>query len=297
MKEEIVKETEEQEKKGKKHIFRNTILIIFFLCLLFYLYIHFVEPNMLIVKEQAIVDNNLPYSFHGTKIIQFSDILYGTNIEKKNLKKVVEKINHLKPDIVIFTGDLLNSTIKLNEKNKNDLKEILGSIHATFKKYAVMGDNDFSDSNTYFEIMESAEFMILNNKNDFLYYKGNDPIMFIGTSSLLEKEQNIELAMTTTEDTNSIYKIWIHHEPTILAEFTKKDIYPNLIFTGHTLNGLVTLPLYGSILKQEGVKEYTKNYYQIEDSQMYISGGLGTYKVQARFLNFPSINLYRLYQY
>lgn len=294
MKLENVEETKEI-KKGST--FKKILLVFLLLIVLFYLYIRFGEPNRLIVKEYAIVDNNLPYSFHGMKIVHFSDILYGTTMNEKNLEKVVEQINSLKPDVVLFTGDLLNSSIKLNEESKNRLKEILKNIEATYKKYAVVGDNDYIDKNIFNDIMESSGFFILNNKNDFLYYGGNDPLLFIGTNSLLEKEYDLKTAYTSNEDITSVYKIWLSHEPIILDELEKENITPNLIFTGHTLNGLMKTPFRGTLLKQQGVNHYLNNVYKEENTSMYISSGLGTYKYSVRFLNPPSINLYRLYQY
>ncbi len=285
------------ESKTKGNIFKKIGIVLLLVLVLFYLYIRFGEPNQLEVKEYAIVDNHLPYSFHGMKIVHFSDILYGTSMNEKNMEKVVEQINKLKPDVVLFTGDLLNSNIKLNEEAKNRLKEILSKIEATYKKYAVVGDSDYADKNSFNDIMESAGFLILNNKSDYLYYGGNDPILFIGTNSLLEKEYNIEVANQRTEDTTSIYKIWLNHEPIILDALNDKGINPNLIFVGHTLKGLITFPFGGVLLKQEGIQDYYGSYYENENSKMYITSGLGTYKYNVRFLNPPSINLYRLYQY
>lgn len=288
---------EEKQENKKGNTFKKILLIFLLLVVLFYLYIRFVEPNRLVVKEYAIVDNNLPYSFHGMKIVHFSDILYGTSMNEKNLEKVVEQINSLKPDVVLFTGDLFNSSIKLNEEAKNKLKEILKKIEATYKKYAVVGDNDYIDKNSFNDIMENAGFLILNNKNDFLYYGGNDPLLFIGTDSLLEKEYDITAANTSSEDITSVYKIWLSHEPIILDELQNENITPNLIFTGHTLHGLIKTPFGGTLLKQQGVNHYVEAVYQKENIKMYISSGLGTYKYNIRFLNPPSINLYRLYQY
>lgn len=294
--ENIVLEKKE-EKNTKKKILAKIAIFLLLIFSLFYLYIRFFEPNGLVVREYAIVDNNLPYSFHGIKIVHFSDILYGSTINEKHLNKVVDKMNALKPDVLIYTGDLFNDRIHLNEETQNTIQSILTKTTATYKKYAVIGDNDYTDKNSYIKIMENAGFMVLNNKNDLLYYGGNDPLFFIGTNSLLKGENGISLALQSTEDTTNFYKIWLNHEPSIIDELIKKEIYPNLIFTGHTLNGLIHIPFQGYLLNQEGVSNYTHSYYEENNTKMYISGGMGTYKYNVRFLNMPSINLYRLYQY
>ena len=87
----------------KKHYFLKIFFIIILLIIIFlYIYVKKIEPNIITIKEYAIVDNNLPYSFHGMKIVHFSDILYGTTINKNNMSKIIDKINELKPDIVKY---------------------------------------------------------------------------------------------------------------------------------------------------------------------------------------------------
>lgn len=292
-----VEKNKEEVISKKKNVLKKVIFVLLLFIILFYSYIRFLEPNLLFVEEYAIIDNQLPSTFHGIKIVQFSDVLYGTSVNEKKLEEVVTKINTLQPDIVIFTGDLFNSNLRLNNEDKDKIKEILGKIIATYKKYAVLGDNDYFDKSSFHDIMESSGFVILNNSSDLFYYKGNEPLMFIGTNSLLEKEFDMESAIKTSEDITNYYKIWLHHEPIILDEFSNTSIKPNLIFSGHTLNGLVTLPFDSTLLNQEGVSLYKGNTYNKNNMKMYISGGLGTYKYNVRFLNPPSISLYRLYQY
>lgn len=288
---------ETKEEPKKRSLLKKLLLLFFIISILFYIYISRIEPKKLMVHEYAITDNNLPYSFHGIKIVHFSDILYGSSIKEEELENVVNKINELKPDIVIYTGDLLNNTIEINANTKETLKRILSQVNATYKKYSVIGDNDYIDKNGYIEIMESSGFMILNNKSDFLYYKGNDPLLFIGTNSLLKNENDLLKAIPNNEDISNFYQIWINHEPTIIEELTKNNRKPNLVFAGHTLNGLMKLPFDSYLLNQEGTNPYMKNFYNLEETKMYISNGIGTYKYNIRFCNTPSINFYRLYQY
>lgn len=285
-----------QEQK-KISTFKKILLFLLFFLVLFFVYIHFIEPNWITVKEYAIVDNALPYSFHGLKIVHFSDILYSSQTKDKTLEKMVEKINALNPDVVVYTGDLISSSLHINEEAENKLKDLLKSIHANLKKYAVIGDTDYQNKIQYMNILESAEFMILNNKNDVLYYEGETPLLFIGTSSLLEHEYSFNDATTSTEDISSYYKIWLNHEPILLDHLEEYTIQPNLLFTGHTLGGLVKLPFHQTLLKQNGTKEYVSDYYEKGSMKLYINNGIGTYKYSVRFLNPPSINFYRLYQY
>ena len=185
-----MKENEIVPKKRWKKILLFLILFI----LGFYLYIRYVEPNWITVQEQAIYDENLPSSFDGLKITHFSDILYGETIDAQNIAKIVAKINELNSDIVLFSGDLFNDTYQLNNQDIEQLKENFKNIHANIKKYAVIGDNDVINKELYLEILEFSNFVVLDNQNDLLYYDGNDPILFVGTSSIKENLLDIEKA-------------------------------------------------------------------------------------------------------
>ncbi len=290
-------EEKKQTEKRKHSFVKKTILFLILFLGCFFSYIHFVEPNIITVKEYAIVDNKLPYSFHGLKIVEFSDVYYGCNMDEKKLEKIITKINELKPDVVFYAGDLICNSVVINEESENKVKELLGTIQAKLKKYAVLGDQDYTDKIRYMELLESAEFTILNNKSDLLYYGSAEPILFIGTTSLLEKEVNLEEAITNTEDISSYYKIWLSHEPLIMDRLENFSVKPNLIFSGHTLGGLFRLPFFSTMFQEEGTGNYTKDFYQKGIMKMYISNGVGTSKYPVRFLNPPSISLYRFYQY
>jgi hypothetical protein len=287
---------EEKQEKSKLLIWiKRIIIVILLIIILFYIYIRFIETKIIVVNENAIVDTNLPDSFNGFKIVHFSDIHYGTTINDSELDDIVNKINNLNPDVLVFTGDLFDDAINLSDDNINSITSKLQSLTAKYKKYAVIGDSDYINKDLYLEIMENANFRVLENENDLLYYGGNDPIMFIGTTSILDYETDIDGAINTDEDNLEYFKIWLNHEPAIIDELVDKDIHPNIILSGHTLGGLINTPLTYNILKEDGIENYTKSYYHKKKISMYISNGLGTHKYNVRFLNYPSINLYRLY--
>lgn len=274
------------KEKPQKHIIRNILITIILIFVLFFIYIRYIEPKIIIVKEQAIYDANLPDSFDGLKIVHFSDILYGSSINEKNLPNIINKINNLNPDIVLFTGDLFNDTISLKEQDLKILEDNLKNIKVKIKKYAVIGDNDVINVNSYLNTLTNAGFLVLDNNTDLLYYEGNEPILIVGTSSI--KEKLIDLGKLNIED---YYTIWLNHEPTIFNE----PVTPNLIFASHTLKGLIKLPN-DYLLKQEEVNNFYELNYETETTKMYISSGLGTYKYNVRFLNNPCIYFYRIYK-
>ena len=65
------------------------LLIVFILGIF---YAHFIEPNMLLVHENKIISKTLESNFNGLKIVQFSDLHFGSTIHEKQLKRIVKKI-------------------------------------------------------------------------------------------------------------------------------------------------------------------------------------------------------------
>ena len=94
------------------------------------------------------------------------------------------------------------------------------------------------------------------------------------------------------EKETPLYSILLMHEP---DEITKVDqSYYKLVLAGHSLGGSIHLPFMKNLLLEDGAKTYNKDYYDLGNSQLYISNGLGTSSFTYRFLNTPSISLFRL---
>ena len=92
---------------------------------------------------------------------------------------------------------------------------------------------------------------------------------------------------------NNYYSIILAHEPDTIDKIKDKNI--DLMLAGHSHNGQVRVPLFGAIYKANGAKKYYDEHYIVDNTNLYISGGLGTSKYKFRFLNKPSINLFRFY--
>ena len=68
----------------------------------------------------------------------------------------------------------------------------------------------------------------------------------------------------------------------------------DVIFAGHSLGGQLRLPFWGATLKKDGASVYTNDYYNENNTRLYVSFGIGTNPPHIRTFNKPSINVYRL---
>lgn len=283
-----------REKRKKNVLFCTKILFILMAGVtIFYLLNTYIFTKMIVVKEERIIDDKIPKNFSGTKIVQFSDLHYGSTIFMNDVKKLVKLINVRNPDLVIFTGDLIDQNYNISSNEREKLIKALSGINASIGKYAVMGDED---SDEYATIIKQANFSLLNNSYDLIYDDDNLPIIIIGVGSLLEKKYNIEDAYNYFKDANSnteLYKIVIFHEPD-LTDYILSGHEANLLLAGHSHNGNIILPFVGSVVKYEGANSYYSEKYNVGNSKLFISSGVGTNGIGVRFLCQPSINFFRL---
>lgn len=296
-KEIIKKEENKQEKikEKKEHpLLKKILLIIASIIILVILYSTLIGTRIIDINEYKVESNQLPDSFHGIKIVHFSDIHYGTTINKKQLDNIVEKINNLKPDIIFFTGDLIDKNIKLDKETTNEIIESLNKLECTLYKYAIYGDEDLNN-NSYKDIITKSNFTLLENTSTLLYYKNQTPIEITGYNPIITSPNYTILTdIVEEQDTTNYYKIVLTHEPDSIDKFINYN--PNLVLSGHSLGGLINIPFTKPIFLPKNSKKYYEEYYKIKNTELYISNGLGTSGINARLNNHPSINLYRFYK-
>lgn len=285
----------EENVEKKNNLFIKILAIVIILIIGLFLYARYIGNSGLVVNEYPIVDNELPSSFNGFKIVQFADIHYGVTTSLKDIKKIVVKINELKPDLVVFTGDLFDESIKVSDSDVNSLKEELSKIDSKINKYATKGDSDNKNLVEFETIFKYAGFTILDNMNELLYYKNTIPIKIVGTTSLLKSDINYEQAFSIFGDENDYYTILLTHEPLIVDKVSSYNV--NTILSAHSLGGLINIPFIGGIIKYNGSNNYLDGYYKLDKTNMYVNSGIGTKDYKFRLNNRPSINLYRLYNY
>lgn len=284
------KTTKENKKIKKKKIntkLKKLLIFLLIIIMITLIYAFFIEPHLLIVKEHKIVTEKIPDSFHGIKVVQFSDLHYGTTINKKNINKITKKINFLNPDIVVFTGDLIDEKTKPTKKDIKVLTDELNNINSKLGKYAIIGNHDFYNKE-YSTILYNANFKLLKNDLDLIYYKDKTPIIIYGIDNYTFGEPNLE---KLDDKYNNYYKILLTHEPDYM-KLLDKDF--DLVLAGHSHNGQAKLPFAKPIWLPKGARYYYDEYYKINNTDLYVSNGIGTSIINIRLNSIPSISLFRI---
>ncbi len=286
-----------------KHPIRNLIIffiIMILLIILVLLYSRFIAIKNIKTHEYKIVNKNFTNEYYGLKIAHISDIHYGRVTFDNELEELVKKVNRTKPDIIVFTGDLIDQDTKMSNEDNDRVAKILSKLTARIGKYAVSGNHDYYYKN-WDLIIENSGFSNLNDKIDTIYLENKRYILISGMStnsygkkSISDKlKESTEFLKDKKNDEKPIYSILLMHEPDYIDDLNINNY--DLVLAGHSHNGQVRIPFIGAIKSTlpSGSKKYYDRYYKIKNTDLYISNGIGTSKINFRLFNRPSFNLYR----
>ena len=262
--------------KIKKYIILIVLLIIAFIYAIW-------ENNALQITFYTYSNSKLPDSFKNYRIVQLSDLH-----NKKfgdNGKKLADKVLKLNPNIVVITGDIIDS----NHCNINTAIDTVKKIADTVPVYYVNGNHELlitqEKQNELYSGLEHCGVIILHDTYTNLKIN-KDEISLIGLSddNLFDISLNKILESVDTD-----YKILLAHEPQYIEDFSNCDI--DLIFSGHAHGGQVRLPFIGGLVApdQGFFPDYTEGVFEKNNTSMIISRGLGNSIIPIRIANRPEI--------
>ncbi|MBE5103976.1 metallophosphoesterase [Bacillus thuringiensis] len=255
-----------------------------------YYYAKYIEPYTLSFTQHTLKSQLIPTSFHGMKILQFSDLHLGYYFSLQHLSQIVSKINAANPDIVLFTGDLID-----NYQTYTDtpfVASILKNIQAPFGKFAIYGNHDHGGYGTeyYDHIMRESGFELLQNREKRIRLLDNSEISIFGLDDILLGKPRIKETLRHAQQ--HIYTIVLVHEPDIASQIATYPI--DLQLSGHSHGGQVQIPFLGAIITPSLAKQYVEGLYNIQDLTLYVNRGLGRTRVPFRFMAKPEITLFTL---
>lgn len=260
------------------------------------------------VHKVKVVLPDLPSSFNGLKIVQISDIHSGSFVSTSPLEAAVKLVNEQKPDLIFFTGDLVNN--KADEIEP--FVETLSKMSAPMGIYSTLGNHDYGDyykwgsreakMNNMEDLKKSHAAMgwkLLMNEHIALE-RGDDKIAVLGVENWggnlnFPKYGDLEKAYAGTE--KYPVKLLLSHDPShwnkqVLENY--KDI--NITFSGHT-HGFqfgIEIPGFKWSPSQYVYKEWA-GLYTKGDQHIYVNRGLGFLGYPGRVGISPEITVMELY--
>lgn len=277
-------------KKNFKGMFL-TLILLPVICIGILSYSIYVEPNLLSVQKIEV--NYSSKNQDAIKIAQISDIHLGTYYTIDKLKKLVDKVNSQKPDIIVFTGDLFDNAS--NFKNIDSVTPILKELKASKGKFCIYGNHDYGGGakNIYKNVMENSGFKMLVNEQTNVKINSEKIITILGFDDGLLGNPNIEKTIKNLRKEN--YNLLLLHEPDLCDKFLNYNL--DLILAGHSHGGQVKIPFLGEVITPQLAQKYKDGLYDLNtkrNTQLYVNSGIGNTKMPFRFMNLPEIAIFQI---
>jgi uncharacterized protein len=254
----------------------------------------FAQNNMLQVTKIDLQLTNLPGSFDGLRIVHLSDL--HSKEFGRDQKALASRIAVLRPDLILITGDFVDSRYYSAEKSLK-LTEKLVSIAPV---YFTNGNHEARSGK--FSSLESSlkkqGVRVLRNESE-LFRRNTEEINIIGIDdpsfsknrthydykSIIGSQFNKATEIANT----SAFSILLSHRPDLFPYYA--DFGIDLIFSGHAHGGQVRLPFIGGLVapNQGFFPKYTSGKYIERSSTMVVSRGLGNSIFPQRIFNRPQI--------
>lgn len=260
------------------------------------------------IEKQDLYFNNWPEQLNGFKIVQLSDIHLGSyGNDPEIMAKTVQIVKELDPDLLLFTGDLVNN---FSDEIKG-FEPYLNQLSGRYGKYAIQGNHDYGDYSSWPDStsklrnlhqiesgLTDAGFKLLLNSWDKISVKDTS-FALIGVENWGHRPfpQYADLDAAMKGIPANSFEILMTHDP---AHWSAK-VVPNtdipLTLSGHTHGGQFGIKIAG--IEFSPIYFIEKNWgglYQSQGQTLYVNRGLGTIGYKGRIEMRPEITLLTLYR-
>ncbi len=222
-------------------------------------------------------------SLETLQVVMISDIHLGQIVDNRRLKRLVNRINQLEPDIVLIPGDIIDNNI--NVLSDQHMIETFRKLRPKLGTYAVLGNHEYFDQQTELaiEYLEQGNIHILRDQwtliNNNFYVVGRDDLAKMRYTGA--NRQDLKTVMEGIDHRLPI--ILLDHQPQNLQDAVDQGV--DLQLSGHTHLG----QLFPNSLITKMLYEVDWGYLQKESLQVIVSCGFGTWGPPVRIGNSPEI--------
>lgn len=273
----------------------------------------------IVVNRVEVEAPDIPRPFDGYRIAQISDIHVGTwGRDTLFVSQLVDSVNSLHPDMIVFTGDIVNRETKELEP----FVKTLSRLKAKDGVYSILGNHDYGD---YMDWERAADrednnrllasrqkemgWVLLNNEKRFMT-RDNDSIMLVGVENVgdppFPSYGDLEKALSSSRDSlfhqnDRHFKILLSHNPVHWDDYVSRHTNIGLTLSGHThamqmllrIGGWAWSPAKYRYDLWEGMHERLNE--NGKKTRLYVNIGAGEVGMPSRLLGaYPEITLFTL---
>lgn len=265
------------KKSTKKRIIVWSVIVA--VCLIFCSW----QNNTLTVTEYSYKSDKMGNTPEGYTIVQISD-LHNKSFGRKQ-KRLIDKISELNPDIIVITGDIVDS----RHTNIPKAIEFAEEAAKVAKTYYVSGNHeqrfDRKNFNKLMDGLQEAGVVRLVDDSVDVTVNGADFVLSGFDINSLDDIEG-ECPKLSADKLNVV----LAHEPQYMEDYSLHGNI-DLVLTGHAHGGQFRLPFIGGVYAPEqGFNpEYSEGMHEMGDTTMIVSRGIGNSAFPLRLFNYPEI--------
>ena len=253
------------------------------------------EPNDPLLVQLTLPIKRLPAAWDGLRIAQLSDFHYDADFSVVPLRKAIETLNRLQPDLILLTGDFVTVPMFSSKRKKaadviEPCTQLLAQLKAKIGVFACLGNHDaMTDPNRIVDVLQGHNIKVLRNRSEPLEKDGTR-LWLAGVDDVIEESADLDITLQEVPADEPV--VLMAHEPDFATHVAKYPV--DLQLSGHSHGGQVRIPLIGApVLPEMGVK-FPKGLYQVGGLTLYTNVGIGTVRLPVRFHCPPEITLLTL---
>lgn len=254
------------------------------------------KPEWLRVEQHEIQFRTCTEELDGLRIVHLSDIHCSRTVSKRYLERCVQRVNNLKADIIVLTGDYVTHDIQ--GRYRTMVASILGLLESKFGIYACMGNHDYgidgllSKKRTrqlalFSENLGENGVKVLINESKRIKI-ADDHLWIVGLGDIWAKDMDAEKAFRKIKDDKPV--VALAHNP-ITAKYLTKHHY-DLMLSGHTHGLPLQLAFSGSKSIVNKLDKHS-GMYELGSRKLYVNRGLGRLG-RAMFNTRPEITVFTI---
>lgn len=268
-------------------------------------------PKHIVVKQQELYFTNLPASFDGYRVAQFTDLHLVSMQQHHNVvRNMVDSILAYQPNLITFTGDL----VSIESRELTGFEQELGRLSAPDGVFSILGNHDYAkyaryltqeeqekDTEQLIQMQEQFGWKVLKNSHQIIQHE-EDSIAIIGVENygkppfpqlgdLGKAFEGLQIIKETSPSSDKVFKILLSHDPTHWDAEVVGKTNIDLTLSGHT-HGMQFM--IGGWSPSALFYPKWKGLHEQNGQKLYISLGVGGALIPFRFGAWPEINIITL---
>lgn len=280
-----------------KKILKITLIVLLLIAGAGVLYLDATEiaPKRVRIRTETIRSEKIPEALSGLQILFFSDVHYNAFVDDSRLESLIEKIDSVGADVILFGGDLFDHPANQwpDDQAMDTIRNVLSRLKAPLGKFAVLGNHDLesqSSGEMVSHLLFEAGFEVLNNQSVKIRNRGTQSISLVGLESEMLGNPDPEAAYQNISPDS--FTIALCHTPDTVLRLPQDQT--DLMLAGHSHGGQIYIPLLDTFYRANYAEIYYRGKHQVDDILLDVSNGTGTTRMDVRLFSPAEIVVYRL---